>query len=154
MFGRIFSSSARIVGERREFSFLLTKLVSLLIDPSAEEPWEFLDFEPQTGNLSARYLLLSGAYSAKGETTVTVLHLDKREGVAAGYLKTYHDLCRLVAHWTCEQLDDDFLERLDDADGHGLLGWFLHGAGGSDPAFERFLARYPDAWSACQLRFR
>jgi hypothetical protein len=126
----------------------------LLIDPSAEDPWAYLDFNPVTGNLSARYLLSTGAYSAKGETTVSVLHLEKREGVSAGYRKTYSHLCKLVSDWTDRNLADDYLEQLRKADDHGLLGWFLHGAGENEPAFVRFRERNPDVWLACQQAFR
>jgi uncharacterized protein (TIGR02646 family) len=122
----------------------------LLIDPAAEDPWEFLDFDPETGNLNARYLLLTGGYSAKGETTVTILHLDKREGVSAGFRKTYRRLCELVSVWSDQNIVRNYLERLREADDHGLLGWFFHGAGENEPAFVRFRERYPDVWLACQ----
>jgi uncharacterized protein (TIGR02646 family) len=125
----------------------------LLIDPSAEDPWEFLDFEPETGNLTARFLLSMEGYSAKGETTVNVLHLDKREGVAAGYRKTYGHLCKRVTDWTNQNLADDYLEQLGKVDDHGLLGWFLHGSGQNEPAFSRFRDCYPEAWAACKERF-
>jgi uncharacterized protein (TIGR02646 family) len=126
----------------------------LLIDPSAEDPWEFLDFNPETGNLNARYLLSVQAYSAKGEATVAVLRLDSREGVSAGYRKTYRHLCHLVTDWTDNHLAENYLERLREEDDHGLLGWFLLGSGQDEPAFSRFRGRYPDAWAACQQSFR
>ncbi len=126
----------------------------LLVDPSAEDPWEFLDFDPDTGNLNARYLLSSGEFSAKGETTVRVLHLDRREGVSAGYSKTYRRLSRLVTGWVDGQISSDYIGELREADDHGLLGWFLHGAGETEPTFARFRERYPDAWLACKQAFR
>jgi uncharacterized protein (TIGR02646 family) len=130
----------------------------LLVDPSAEDPWEFLDFDPMTGNLNARYLLASDAFSAKGESTVKVLHLDRREGVAAGYRKTYSDLCRLVGKWTDQQwtdqdLQENYLEELRKTDDHGLLGWFLNGSGQNEPAFSSFRGRFPEAWGVCKELF-
>jgi len=125
----------------------------LLIDPTAEDPWEYLDFNPETENLSARYLLAAETFSSKGETTVEVLHLDKREGVSAGFCRTYRRLCELVTAWSDQNIAEDYLERLREADDHGLLGWFLHGAGGNEPAFVRFRERYPDAWLVCQRSF-
>ncbi len=125
----------------------------LLIDPSAEDPWEFLDFDPVTGNLIARYLLSTEAYSLKGETTVAVLHLDRREGVSAGYSKTYRGLCQLVADWTNQHLAENYLDQLREADDHGLLGWFLHGSGASEPAFSSFRRRFPEAWITCKELF-
>ena len=125
----------------------------LLVDPTAEDPWEYLDFDPVTGNMNARYLLTLDAFSPKGETTVRVLHLDRREGISAGYRKTYTRLCQLVQSWTDQQLAEDYLERLREADDHGLLGWFLNGSGQNEPAFSRFRELYQDAWAACQESF-
>lgn len=126
----------------------------LLIDPSSEDPWAFLDFDPDTGNLIARYLLSAEAFSDKGETTVSVLHLDKREGVSAGYRKTYRRLCQLVTDWTNQHLAENYLDQLREADDHGLLGWFLHGSGQNELAFSRFRGLYPEAWAVCQRSFR
>lgn len=126
----------------------------LLIDPSSEDPWAFLDFDPDTGNLTARYLLSSGAFSDKGETTVKLLHLDRREGVSAGYRKTFLRLRKQVTEWTNQNLAEDYLEQLSKVDDHGLLGWFLHGSGQNEPAFSRFRERHPAAWAVCKERFR
>ena len=125
----------------------------LLIDPTAEDPWEYLDFDPVTGNINARYLLTTEAYSPKGETTVKVLHLDRREGISAGYRKTYKRLSQLVTDWTDRQLPVEYLERLRETDDHGLLGWFLHGSGQNEPAFSRFRERHQEAWAVCQQSF-
>lgn len=141
-------------GRKKGAQFPLTAQgAPLLIDPSSEDPWAFLDFDPDTGNLIARYLISTGAFSDKGETTVSVLHLDKREGVSAGYRKTYSRLCRLVADWKDQNLAEDYLEQLDKADDHGLLGWFLHGSGQNEPAFSRFRGQYADAWAECHRTF-
>jgi len=126
----------------------------LLIDPSIEDPWEFLDFDPDTGNLNARWVLSEGGFSPKGEATVTALHLDKREGVSAGYRKTFNRLRKLVSDWNDNNLVGDYLEQLEAADDHGLLGWFLNGTGQNDPSFSRFRARHQNAWAACKNSLR
>ncbi len=126
----------------------------LLIDPTAEDPWEFLDFDPDTGNITARYLLATEATAPKGETTVKVLHLDRREGISAGYRKTYRRLCDLVTNWVRQQIPEDYLEQLRQADDHGLLGWFLHGSGQNEPAFSCFRERFQDAWVVCHRSLR
>ena len=41
----------------------------LLIDPTAEEPWDFLYFDSGTGMITARYHPLSGAADPKGKHT-------------------------------------------------------------------------------------
>jgi uncharacterized protein (TIGR02646 family) len=122
----------------------------LLVDPSAEDPWNFIDFDPDTGNLNARYLLPLDQYSEKGEITVRLLHLDKREGVSAGYRRTYERLCQLVTDWTDHHLAADYVDQLYKADDHGLLGWFLHGSGQAESCFPRFRERYQEAWIACR----
>jgi len=125
----------------------------LLIDPSAEDPWEFLDFDPVTGNLNARYLLPAESFSVKGETTVTVLHLNSREEISVGYLRTYRRLCKLVTQWANQHLSEDYLDQLREADDHALLGWFLHGSGQNEPSFTRFRELHPDAWVVCRQLF-
>jgi uncharacterized protein (TIGR02646 family) len=122
----------------------------LLIEPSSEDPWEFLDFDPDTGNLNARYLFAEGRYSERGEAVVRVLHLDRREGIATGYRKTHGRLCQLVMHWAEHDLAADYLDRLRNADDHGLLGWFLRGSGQMESSFSRFRERYQEAWATCQ----
>jgi len=125
----------------------------LLIDPSAEDPWESLDFDPGTGNLSARFLLGMGQYSPKGEETVRLLHLDRREGISAGYRKTYRRLCALVVPWADDQVPNDYLEQLSEADDHGILGWFMRPPGENEPAFQDFRHRHPNEWHQCQTIF-
>jgi len=141
-------------GRKKGVQFPLTvQGEPLLVDPTAEDPWEFLDFDPETGNLNARYSLDLGEYSAKGETTVRVLHLDKREGVSAGYRKTYHRLSQLFLQWTDGDIQEGYAEQLRTADDHGLLGWFLHGSGKSEPSLARFRAAYLDALAICMRSF-
>jgi uncharacterized protein (TIGR02646 family) len=141
-------------GRKKGAQFPLTRQGEpLLIDPSAEDPWNFLDFDPDTGNLIARYLPSTGAFSDKGETTAAVLQLDRREGVSAGYLKTYRALCRLFTQWVEDCLADNYIERLAETDDHGLLGWFLRGSGQNEPAPTHFRGRYPEAWTACIEKF-
>ncbi|PKO60666.1 MAG: TIGR02646 family protein, partial [Betaproteobacteria bacterium HGW-Betaproteobacteria-18] len=69
---------------------------ALLIDPTREDPWKHLDFDPVTGNISARFDLQLNDWSAKGAATVDVLKLDRREALSAGYLKTLRHLSDIV----------------------------------------------------------
>lgn len=52
---------------------------ALLIDPTIEEPWTHLDFDPVVGALVPRFSVEGPTTSAKGEATVQVLQLDRRE---------------------------------------------------------------------------
>ena len=117
----------------------------LLVDPSAEEPWETLDFDPDTGNLTARYDTTSGRPSAKGEHTVHILQLDRRESMAEGYRRTYLRIVNRVQLALAEdvidwqQLQGD-LQQLDD---HGLLGWCFGSIGRRLEPFDELFRRKP-----------
>jgi uncharacterized protein (TIGR02646 family) len=125
----------------------------LLIDPTREDPWEFLDFDPVTGNLSSRYLLSTGDFSQRGQETVSILHLDRRAGLAASYLKTFKRLLDLFGSWTANQVPTDYRQQLSATDDHGLLGWFLRGAGSREPAVARFREQYGNVWAECERVF-
>lgn len=98
----------------------------LLIDPTAEDPWQHLDFDPDTGNLSARFDMCANDWSAKGTKTVEVLRLDRREAMATGYVRTYRRLAGIL-HISLTLLADnamttpELLTALQEADDHGLL---------------------------------
>lgn len=126
----------------------------LLIDPTAEDPWRHIDFDPETGNLSARFDLAAGDWSAKGAATVNTLRLDRREAMAAGYLRTYHRLAALVRDALPQlangsMLASAFSATLRDADDHGLLTWCLEGTGKRLPPFSDLYGQHPQVWSEC-----
>lgn len=143
----------RIKGER----FPLGNGQPLLIDPTVDEPWDDLDFDPITGNIAPKFDLVSNSWSEKGVATVEVLQLDRREALSAGYLKTFRRLSSLLTR--CLNVDTgvdttDLLATLRDADDHGLLGWCLHGDGCNVPPFSDFRAHYPEEWTACVTTLR
>lgn len=126
----------------------------MLIDPSAEDPWQHLDFDPDTGNLTARFDLRANDWSAKGATTVAVLRLDRREAMAAGYVSTYRrltgvlqaSLASLAAGATTAPV---LLAALQAADDHGLLPWIFSGAGHALVPFSELRQHYPQVWADC-----
>lgn len=122
-----------------------------LVDPSAEDPWIHLDFDPDTGNLTARYDAASDAPSVKGECTVRVLHLDRREGMAEGYRRTYLRLVDYVRKALAADAIDaaNLVATLQHADEHGLLGWCFGPVGERLQPFAELRHRSPDAWDAC-----
>ncbi|HFT7370100.1 TPA: hypothetical protein ACGRWA_004937 [Pseudomonas aeruginosa] len=123
----------------------------MLVDPSIEDPWEYLDFDPDTGNLTARYDVEHDAPSAKGESTVRVFQLDRREGMAEGYRRTYQRIVDCVANaLTEDEIDSRRLtEELQRVDDHGLLGWCIGSVGCCFQPFQELRRRAPDAWTAC-----
>ena len=122
-----------------------------LVDPTAEDPWQFLDFDVATGVIVARFDLAAGAESQKGVETVRLLQLDRREVHNEGYRKTWRRLAATIA----ASLDQEGLDAkilittLKDADDHGLLGWCFTGTGRGVARFATLHARHPDVWTAC-----
>lgn len=122
-----------------------------LIDPTTDDPWEFLDFDPATGVIVARYDLATGAESIRGAETVQLLQLDRREALNDGYLKTWRRLAATVeAALKQPALDADALRiALVEADDHGLLGWCFTGTGRNVLPFKTLHDEHPDIWAAC-----
>ena len=123
----------------------------MLVDPSVEDPWECLDFDPDTGNLTARYDAASAAPSVRGESTVRVLQLDRREAMAEGYRRTYRRLAERVRQALAAGVTDSkkLAGELLQADDHGLMGWCFGPIGARLQPFEELLRRAPEAWAAC-----
>jgi uncharacterized protein (TIGR02646 family) len=76
-------------GRMKGINFPLSNGQPLIIDPTVEDPWQHLDFDPKTGNLVARFDRASDDWSPRGEATVELLQLDRREALAQGYLRTF-----------------------------------------------------------------
>ena len=123
----------------------------LLLDPTAEDPWQHLDFDPATGNVVARFDVAKNDWSAKGLTTVELLQLDRREAMAAGYQKTFRRLAALVDHALAAGSPHGakLIRALQDADDHGLLGWCFLGSGQGMSPFSELRANHARVWAGC-----
>lgn len=143
-------------GRIKGSKFPLSDGLPALIDPSRDNPWAFLDFDPQTGNIVPRYDAKSQQYLRKGQATVTVLELDRREAMARGYQRTFRRIKRKVEE-ALEQRNPDagaLLHELSEADDHGLLGWCFDGLGCLVSPFSDLQARHPAVWEACLQGYR
>lgn len=131
--------------------FPLSSNRALLIDPTSEDPWKHLDFDPATGNICARFDLLLNDWSAKGTATVEVLKLDQREGLSAGYLKTLRHLSDIVQRAVMGGVPVvlPLISELQHADDHGLLAWCFSDRGQALPPFSDLHQRYPAVWRQC-----
>ena len=131
--------------------FPLSNGLPLLVDPTVEEPWEHLDFDTDTGNVVAKFDAQTGAWSPKGEKTVEVLQLDRREALSAGYQQTFHRLSRMVENFLAEGSADmtQLVQSLRGADDHGLLGWCVTGNGRNVLPFRNLWERHPEVRQAC-----
>ena len=126
-----------------------------IVDPSAENPWSFLDFDPLTGNIVPRFDLQLNGYSFKGQHTVRLLQLDQREALAEEYRKTFRRLRKVIEQaienppMTVQTLWDELCAQ----DDHGLLGWFFDGIGTMFEPFAQFIAQYPHLWAECSHKY-
>ncbi len=127
----------------------------LLIDPSIDEPWQYLDFDPTTGNITARFNLVANVFQIKGENTVEVFQFDRREALAAGYKKTYRSLgARITLFLETPVASATLIDDLIEHDEHGLLGWFFKGNGKSENDLVQLQERFPVIWQECVEAFR
>lgn len=126
----------------------------LLIDPTVDDPWQHLDFEPESGLIKARYDVLSDQRSPKGLETVRLLALDRRE-VTIGHSKTFRRLKKTVAHaLEADMPAPALIDELREEDDHGLLPWCFGDIGRTVEPFSDLLHRKPDTWIACEAAFR
>lgn len=141
------SECGRIKGSQ----FPMRGRTTLLVDPTKDDPWQHVDFDPATGNLTARFHLQENSYSERGRCTVEVLQLDRREALAEGYRRTWRRLCEAVRVQlgASAMSDGDFAARLVELDDHGLLGWCLDGTGQGEPPFDELRRTQPETWAQC-----
>jgi uncharacterized protein (TIGR02646 family) len=131
--------------------FPLAGGLPLLVDPTAEDPWQSLDFDPATGNLVARFDLVANDWLPKGVETVKALHLDCREALASSYQQTHRRLKMRVEAALQEAAPDAnaLAQSLIEADDHGLLGWYFTGTGQNTEPFASLRQNNPSVWTAC-----
>ncbi len=124
----------------------------VLVDPTTDDPWRHLDFDPDTGNISALFDTDSNEWSPRGTKTVEILQLDRREALNAGYQKTWRRLrIRLEAAIQDAAPDPAILAvALREADDHRLLGWCFTGTGRNVAPLSTLRRQHPDVWNACE----
>lgn len=134
--------------------FPLAGGMPLIVDPTVEEPWSYIDFDPDIGVLVPTFDSTANAPSPKGETTVTVLKLDRREALQSVYLRTWRRLCNVVGAIQRREItpDDAFANFVQDDD-HGLIGWCITGTGKTVEPFQTLWAERPDVWEACKAEY-
>ncbi len=138
-------------GRWKGSSFPLDPLHStpLLIDPTAINPWDHLDFDPVTGNLTARFDISLSQFSLIGETTIKLLHL-QRESLSQGHLRNYKRLCNAVnMALTNRDALVNITNTLLSDDEYGLLHWCFKSLGQTVEPFKTLKENYPNEWSQC-----
>lgn len=125
----------------------------LLINPTAEEPWEFLFFECNTGILTAKYDLQTQAYDPKGVYTTDehVLPLNV-DAITTGRRRVYRQLQRAVQRFMDEaeeggdvnEAKQELLVDIRDHNDYGLVAWCFAFDGCKNTPFRRFVNDYTD----------
>lgn len=128
----------------------------LLLDPTADDPWEHLDFDPRTGIISARFDRSLDDYCPRGKETTSILQLDRREALAFGTRRTYRRLGGIVEEFLADTSDDAaaLLQALREADEHGLLPWCFCPRGGEEAPFAMLRERLPAVFAFCAAELR
>ena len=108
-------------------------------------------YDPDTGNIVARFRPEQDAFSAKGEQTVEHLHLDRREALSRVYRRSYLRISEIVkgAVDSAEPEAAALIERLRERDDNGILAWCFHGSGQQLEPFSRLRRDYPEVWLGC-----
>jgi uncharacterized protein (TIGR02646 family) len=135
-------------GRHKGNRFPLQGDAPLLIDPSSENPWLFIEFEPLTGNLTPRFSP-DGIPSPTGKQTLETLGLDgRREAVSKGYSRSFRRIRSVVEEFLQRPVSANQLtDQLRSADDHGLAGWIFSGTGAEDSPFCVVREQYPNVWS-------
>ncbi len=123
----------------------------LLVDPTADDPWLWLDFDPDTGNVMARYDVVAGKRSSKGDATVELLHLDRREAMSVGYRRTFKRIQQVVESALAGGSPNAaaMIGLLREADDHGLLEWCFSDRGRQLSPFNELFTQRREVWEQC-----
>lgn len=127
----------------------------LVLNPTTDDPWKHLFYEPRTGLLTARQH--QGRSDTRGDSTLSVINALEHEAVTEGRQRATRNLERAVNAFLAAALaagvtparDPNVRElntAIRDNDAYGLGQWyFLHDGATSTP-FCELRARYPVVW--------
>ena len=128
----------------------------LLIDPTAEDPWDYLFYDPQTDEITARWDRATGEENPKGRNTVALLATLRHQAITESRRRTRRSLQRTIRvflHRIKVEEDDRptcieaFLEEISDFRDHGLAQWFFLREGREEPPFTDLRRELPDVWA-------
>lgn len=124
----------------------------LLIDPTAEDPWDHLFYDSATGEIAARWR--DGDEDEQGTCTLNVLAPLRNQAVCEGRARTRRGLARAVQLFL-HHPDDvahgpalaELLHAVVDHDDYGLAEWFFLRDGTDEEPFCRLRQERPLAWA-------
>lgn len=130
----------------------------LFVDPTSEEPWQFLNFVPKTGELTPCWNHAVGDFDAKGKVTTDAKYLPLNyEAVVNRRLAEYRRLRSAVTQFIEDAANGDEGQALDALLGEvqkltdfGLDRWIFHFGGQDEQPFSDMRTSFPDSWGELQ----
>jgi uncharacterized protein (TIGR02646 family) len=128
----------------------------LLLDPTVDDPWRFLEYSPNYGQLVPLATPRFKVHAKRAEKTVEVMRLDEREALETGYKKSYRRIMRTLDAALVDPapVAATLIADLRDDDDHGLLGWIFRGTGANEPRVLQMKQVHPAVWQACEQALR
>ncbi|MBW8878051.1 MAG: hypothetical protein JF614_24065 [Acidobacteria bacterium] len=132
----------------------------LLIDPTAEDPWDFLFFDPMTGEITARWDRETRLESSKGSALLAIFSTLRHQAVTEGRRRVFRNLRRAVRSFLAHEGRDssgqdvsaeslqELFESIEDSNDYGLVNWFFLREGQDEEPFRRLRDEFPRVWSA------
>jgi uncharacterized protein (TIGR02646 family) len=123
---------------------------AMLLDPTADDPWQHLILDVRTGLLAARYTAPLDRPDPRGAATLATLDILNFEAVADGRARVSRRLLRAVAA-VLENVEDPALWRKlvrDEVpcDDYDCASWFVFWEGRDEEPFAHLRSKYPDLW--------
>ncbi|MFJ2698613.1 HNH endonuclease [Streptomyces rochei] len=119
----------------------------LIINPTREDPWEFLILDTKTGYLAARFL--EEDFDPKGESTVEIISCINHEAVVEGrrriIARYYEAVDCLLSSGDPKNSTGKLLREIRE-DEHGIGSWFARREGKEEPCFSELKTRFPSIW--------
>lgn len=116
----------------------------LLIDPTAEDPWDHLVFDRLTSSITARWFA-TGEESPRGVETLKTIEPLRYQAVDRGRRKAVRELEKLTEAALVSGVLDELNEALKENE-YGLADWFILREGSEEPPFSTVRSSRPDLW--------
>lgn len=132
----------------------------LLVDPTLDDPWDYLFFDSLTGNITAKYDPQTQSYNPKGLATTDSKMLSLNdEPVVVRRQAIYERLTRYIGQVLSgiaplRQAGIASLEVEADRDEYGLMRWFFRKDGQLALPFSNFLQSLPHEWAQVMTHVR
>lgn len=122
-----------------------------LLDPTQDDPWRHLDFDPQTGIVTARYDRFACAPDPRGLATVELLGFETREALHEGRRRSWKRLAQTIGRVMAraDVVAEDLIAELAVDDDFGLLPWCFSSRGGQVEPLRELRVHAPALFDRC-----